>query len=165
MLNQNLVYQTTPLNESSSGTQKQKELKKLDKLAKETNKVIYEISSVWPFQLFPDRLIIDESKITVVRRGLFFKRVLPITFDKIGTIKVNRSFMFASMEFDANLFTHAPSPLTHLYPKEANKAKKYIIGLMQAVNSGVDLSKLSIDEVREKLEKIGNIEDETAYLF
>lgn len=146
-------------------TEKAREIKKLEKLVSGTQKLIYEVKSVWPFQLFPDRLIIDESKVTVVRRGLFYKRVIPITFDKLGTVKVNRSFLFASLEFDAKLFTHGPSAVTHLYPKEANMAKKYIIGLMQAVQAGIDLSKLSVEEVREKIEQIGSVEDETAYLF
>lgn len=141
------------------------EFDKLGKLIDKTNSVIYEISSTFPFQLFPDKLIIDENKVTIVRKELFFKRVFPIMYEDLITVKVNRSFIFAAMEFEIKRISKRPRPVSFLNPREATLAKKYIMGLIEAKNAKIDLSKLSTPQIREKLEEIGKAGDEAETLF
>jgi|SRR5688572_17415747 len=136
-----------------------KEVEKLDKLAEETNSVIYEISSTFPFQLFPDKLIIDENKVTIIRREIFFKRIYPILLRDILTVRVDRSILFASMNFEVKRYTKNPRPIVYLSPRRANKARQYIMGLVQAKRAGIDLSKLTTDQIRERLEEIGKTQE------
>ncbi len=142
-----------------------KEVDKLGKLIDKTNSVIYETSSVFPFQLFPDRIIIDENKVTIVRKDLFFKRVFPIMYEDIITVRVNRSFLFASMEFEVKRISKKPRPIEYLKPKDATMAKKYIMGLVEAKKANIDLSKLTTQQIKEKLEEIGKARDEAETLF
>ncbi len=141
------------------------EVDKLGKLIDKTNSVIYETSSVFPFQLFPDRIIIDENKVTIVRKDLFFKRVFPIMYRDIITIRVNRSFLFASIEFEVKRIYKKPSSISYLKPKEATKVKKYIMGLVEAKKAGIDLSKLTTQQIKDKLEEIGGADEEAETLF
>ena len=154
--NNGTVYVDSTLNKDSE---------KLDKLVKESNHTIYSLASTFPFQLFPDRIIIDENKITIARKELFFKRVFSILYNDILTIKVNRSFLFASIEFDVKRAREKPRPVVYLHPSEASLAKKYIIGLVQAKKAGVDFSNLTTKEIRNKLEEIGAAEEEAENLF
>lgn len=149
----------------ASDGEKQKVRDKLNRLVKGTQRVIYEVKATFPFQLFPDRLIIDENKVTIVRKNLFFKRVFPITYDNLVTVKVNRNIIFASIEFEVVRFAEPPTTMTYLKPAEADKAKRYITGLLEATKEGIDLTKLDINEVRRKLEQIGSPEDEATRLF
>lgn len=141
------------------------EIKKLDKLADEAGEVIYELSSVFPFQLFPDKLIIDKNKVTIVRKELFFKRTFPMLIRDIRTVKVTRGILFASIEFEIRGYETNPRPTNYLLPHEATKAKQYILGLMSASRERVDLSKVPTKEAKRKLKKIGSAEEETETLF
>lgn len=142
-----------------------KEVDKLGKLIDKTNSVIYETSSVFPFQLFPDRVLVDENKVTIVRKELFFKRVFPIMYEDVLTVRVNRSFLFASMEFEVKRISKKPRPIAYLKPKEATMAKKYIMGLVEAKKANIDLSKLTTEQIKEKLEEIGKADEEAESLF
>jgi hypothetical protein len=141
------------------------EVKKLNKLVIETNRVIYELTQVFPFRLFPDKIIIDENKLTIIRRGLFYKRVTPIPYDRLVTVRVNRSFYFATIDFEVFRFAEDPPPINYLSPKEANAAKSYIMALIQVTQQGIDLSKVPIEETKTKLLQIGSPENEAAHLF
>lgn len=162
---QGTVYINTDKPAENKTPEAKKEIKKLDKLVTEANRVIYEVESVFPFQFFPDRLVIDENKITFIRKHLFFKRIYPIPYDSIATVRVNRTILFSSLEFEVTRFTDPPSRLTHLNPAKAARAKRYITGIMQAKKEGVDLTKLDIEELKVKLEKIGSSANETTKLF
>ena len=142
-----------------------KEFDELGKLIDKTNTAIYEISSVFPFRLFPDKIIIDGNKVTVVRKSLFFKRVFPIMYEDLITVKLNRSFLFAAIEFEIKRISKKPRPISYLRPKEATLAKKYIMGLVEAKSAKIDLSKLSTQQIREKLEEIGKADEEVETLF
>jgi hypothetical protein len=141
------------------------EMVKLEKLTEETESVIYEISSVFPFQLFPDRLILDKNKLTVVRKDLLIKRIFPILIEDIMTVKVNRGPLFASIVLEARGYEMNPNPITFLKPEDASRAEKYILGLIKAKREGVDLSKLSTSEIKGKLAQIGGSTEEVKTLF
>jgi hypothetical protein len=141
------------------------EILKLEELVKETETVIYQLSSVFPFQLFPDKIIIDKSKVTIVRKEIFFKRVFPILIENIKTVKVSRGLLFAAMEFEITGYEENPRPVTFFWPGEATKAKQYIFGLIQAKKGGVDLAKLTTVQIKKRLEEIGKAEEEVESLF
>ncbi len=138
---------------------------KLGELVSKTNNIIYEISSVFPFQLFPDRIIVDENKVTIARKDLFFKRVFPLMYEDILTVRVNRGLIFAAMEFEIKRARLNPRPITYLWPKEAANAKKYIMGIIEAKKQKIDVSKLTAGQIRETLEEIGQAEEEAENLF
>lgn len=152
-------------NEAEPKTEAKKELKKLEELVEKTKDIIYETSSVFPFRLFPDTVVVDENKVTLTRRDLFFKRTFPIMYEDIITVKVDRGILFAAMEFEIKRLDKKPRPITYLNPKEASTAKKYIMGLVEAKKAGINLSKLDTAQIRQKLEEIGTAQDEAETLF
>ncbi len=132
---------------------------KLDALAMESNSIIYEASSVFPFQLFPDKIVIDVNKITVDRRDFLFQRVYPILIEDVLTVRLDRGILFASLIFEVNKFIQIARPITYLKPHEAATARQYIMGLVQAKKAGIDLSKLTLDQIRIKLKEIGKTQE------
>lgn len=153
------VYINPEEPKTSPRVEAQVEIKKLDKLASEANHVIYELSSVFPFHLFPDRIIIDENKVTIVRKEILFKREFPILYKDILSVKLNQGIIFAALEFEVRRFTKNPRPIDYLWPNEALLAKKYIMGMVEAKRAKIDFSKLKTGEIRQKLEEIGNTEN------
>lgn len=165
MADKGTIYLNSPPSQLRQSSNVVKDNIKLDKLVREKNIVIYELSSAFPFQLFPDKIIIDENKVSIVRKELFFKRIFPIMIDDILTVKINRSILFASLEFDIKRYEENPSPTTYLWPKEASLAKRYIFGLVQAKRENIDLSALSTKQLKRKLLEIGRASDEADTLF
>lgn len=164
MANGQTVYVS---NESERKQESSEESKKLTQLASETSDVIYEVRSVFPFQLFPDKLIIDTNKITIVRKELFFKRIIPISYEDLITVMVNRSIIFASIDFDVKRLdrSHNPRGITFLWPAKATIAKKYITGILTAKKAGVDFSKLTTTQIKKRLKEIGSGTEEAEALF
>lgn len=138
---------------------------KLNTLAKETEAVIYDIASVFPFQLFPDKLIIDKNKVSIIRKSLFFKRIFPILYEDIRTVKINRSILFCAIEFEIRGYEQNPGAVTHLWPKEASKAEKYILGMTKANRAEVDMTKLPVNKIRGVIKKIGETQEDVERLF
>lgn len=138
---------------------------KLNNLAQETDEPIYEIGSVFPFTLFPDKVIIYKHRVTIVRKDLFFKRVFPMLIEDIRTVRISRSIIFATMEFEVVGYEENPRPVTTLNPTDAIKAQKYVVGLIRAKRENIDLSAISNDTVRDKLEEISAEETEAAKIF
>src|SRR5258706_2133265 len=142
-----------------------KEVDKLGKIIDRTNNVIYELCSVFPFQLFPDKIIIDENKVTIVRKEFLFKRIFPIMYEDLLTIRVNRGLFFAAMEFEVKRLAKKPRPISFLSPKRATVAKQYIMGLVEAKKANIDFSKLTAGQIKQRLEEIGKASEEVESLF
>lgn len=143
----------------------QKETQKLEKLVADSDEVIYEATATFPFQLFPDKIIVDKNKVTVVRKEFLFKRSFPILIEDLRTVRVNRGLLFSSIEMEIMGFDQNPSPITHLSPVVATKVKQYLLGLMEAKRTGIDLSVLSAREVKNCISKIGTSDEETNSLM
>lgn len=145
---------------------KTKETEKLDELVKESSEILYEVSAVFPFQLFPDKVIINTTKVTVVHKGLFFKHIFPILIRDLNTVKVSRGILFASLSFEIKSFEENPEPVSFLWPDQAGKAESIILGLLSAVRAeGVDVSKVPLKKVKKSAEKIGASTEKPENLF
>jgi hypothetical protein len=127
---------------------------KLKDLASQST-VIFETQSVFPFQLFPDRLIVESDKVTIVHRTFAWKGIFPILLDNLNSVSVNRGLLFAALSFELTGYENNPGDIVHLWPENAAKAKRYIMGLLNAKKQGVDISKIPITEIKDDLEKIG----------
>lgn len=146
--------------QSQTNTTINSQLNDLDDLIKESNTTICRISSVFPFQIFPDEIIVDANKITIVRRNLLFKRSFPILINDILTIKVTRGIFFASMSFEVRGFEQNPNAVTFLWPEKATEAKVCILGILNVKKQNLDISKIPVELLKEKLTQIGEAEEE-----
>jgi hypothetical protein len=135
-------------------TEIQKETQKLENLAEEST-ILFEAQSVFPFQLFPDKIIVESDKLTIIKRNLLVKNVFPILFDNLNSIAVHRTFIFASISTEVTGYEENPGDITHLWPKDAAKVKRLVMGILHAKNQGVDVGKIPIEDLLSGLEGIG----------
>lgn len=153
------VYINKPKNKNKSKDKSQTE-KQLSRLASETKTVILRVSSVFPFQLFPDEIILDRTKVTIVRRFLFFKRIFPILYEDIRTTRINRGLVFASIEIELSGYERNPNPVTHLWPEKAIKVENYIMGMLKTLKDGVDLTGIGKEELAKRIENVGESQED-----
>jgi uncharacterized protein YfeS len=69
------------------------------------------------------------------------------------------------MEFEIKRYEQNPRPVVYLIPSEAALAQKYIMGLIQAKRENVDMSKMTREQIMDRIEQIGGGRDEAETLF
>lgn len=127
---------------------------KLTEIA-ERSKLIYTAKAIFPFQFFPDEIVIETDKVTVIHRTLWYKTVHPMPLDYLMSVTVTRGILFAAISFEITGFETNPGDITHLWPGDAAKAKRYIMGLIEAKKENIDLSPVKPSEIRDQVEEIG----------
>ncbi len=134
------------------------EQKKLDTLVENSNQILYKTRTVFPFHLFPKEIIVDINKVSVLDRQLFDTgRIRSITIRTISDIFIDTGFLFAKLSIIDRDFTENSMHIDYLPRDEAVKIRRIIQGLMVGYEKGIDFTKLSAEEIVDKLEEIGKI--------
>lgn len=143
--------------ENKLGSQK-KNTKKLDELTKMTENRIYKLSAIFPFDLFPNKILIEQKQVIIIYKQFFFtSQDYHILIEDILMPIVETTLFFATLKLELGQggFHQNPPPVTNLNKKEALKAKRIIVGLTVCQKENIDLSHLSKKEISEKVEEIG----------
>lgn len=131
-------------------------MKKVDFLIKRSDEVVYRIKSVFPFDFFPDEVIVDRTKIDILY-GMFFatREIMSILIENIYEVTIDYSLFFATLRFRVIGYQVDPPPIYFLKKNEAIRLRHIVTGLILAHKDKLDLRELTIEEVRDKMERIG----------
>lgn len=141
---------------ATKNDEKEKNIRKLTRLSRESEKVIMRLQAVFPFNFFPDEVIIDEAKVSVIHKIFFFSRqIRSIAHEDIFNVVVEHSILFATLEIADRYFIMEPLRIPYLKKDEAIQARKIIQGIIIAKQNGIDLAPLDVNEIRAKIEKLG----------
>lgn len=136
--------------------QKNEEQQKLDKLLDKSNRIIYRTQTVFPFDLFPDIIVIDESKIEVITRTFFYtEQHFPILLKNVHGVTILNSIFFSSVHFEVTGVETDPGEIKYLWNEDAIKIKRIITGVTAAIKEGIDLSQIPLHDLQSKVEEIG----------
>jgi hypothetical protein len=83
------------------------------------------IKAIFPFDLFPDELIIQEKSVSVKKNYLIYSNTETMLIKDIGLVTINDGLFFASLTISYK----APMDdvhITKLWPSEAYKAKSFL---------------------------------------
>lgn len=133
-----------------------KEVAKFEQTLKGSHNILFRCKSVFPFDFFPDELIIDENKVDV-RHGLFFMSTQTTSIPYKNIIKATSTtgLFFASLVIEMEVYIQQPDPINFLWIKDAIKARRIINGLISAHKQGIDLSKIDLEQAKDEVEEIG----------
>lgn len=150
------IYIADPIFPQPQKAEKDKEADKLETLATQASRILFTVKTVFPFDPFPKKIIVDENKIDIFYNTFFATtKLFPIMLSDILTVKVSTGIFFASMEFEIEDYETNPPPINYLPRTDAIKAERIITGLIAAKRAKVDLSKLRREEVLRNTEYIG----------
>jgi len=96
------------------------------------NKVIMKIHSVFPFDLFPNTIVLQKDRIDIIHRPFFFtKEVFTVFINDIRTIRINTGPFFASLSFELKgmMEEQNPGSIRFLRRKSAQKIRKLALDL------------------------------------
>lgn len=129
---------------------------KFDTLVRGCKRVLLKISAFFPFDLFPDEIIVDECKVSIVFREFFFSEdIHSINIDMIRDVDVETGPFFAKLQIVPDGYPGHPLIVRYLKKKDANLARSVIQGLMVARRNDIDLSKINEPDLVSKLELLG----------
>ncbi len=131
---------------------------KLFNLVSKSEHILLKVASVFPFDLFPDSLIIDENKVTFCHKE-FFKtaEIHPVLIEDITDVLVDTGPFFASLKVIDSSNERFPVTLTVGFLKNttALQAQKIIQGLIAAKKQGIDFCQFDTEELKQQLERLG----------
>lgn len=122
-----------------------------------TARRLLRIVAVFPFQFFPDELIVDEFKVTIVTRTFFFDtgRMRSVLFRDITGISLDMGLFFAALGFGERGFAQDKAYTNYLWKDQAVLARRLIEGMVILSDEKVDTTKLTLEELLERAEKLG----------
>jgi hypothetical protein len=144
------------------------EEQKLNNLISKSKRRLLEVSTVFPFDFFPDTIRIDENKIDLIFRSFFYtKHLVPILIPDISTVLLSSSVFFASIHIQLNkprppgLDLYLGEPIKYLWKNDAIKTRRVIMGLVIANQQKIDIAQIPTSELITKVEEIGKSKEYT----
>jgi hypothetical protein len=129
---------------------------KMLSLAKASNSILFKATTVFPFNFFPDTIIIDKTKITIIERLFFYHQdIRSYAIEDILNVEVGTSIFFSTLTCLTRYDNRKVFALRYLRKKDASFAKKLIQGLIIAKREGVHIEELSKEEIMTHGEVIG----------
>ena len=136
--------------------EKDNQKEKVDRLIKKSNRRIMSISSfsIIPFNLFVNRIEVEESRVTFIFRQPFTFQSHSVDIADISNVFIESAFFFANMQVVSRTFIQNDITIGYLNKTEANKIRRIIEGLRTFTHSGIDTSVYEIDELIDKIEEL-----------
>lgn len=139
---------------------------KLENMANRHDIEILRIKGVFPFDLFPDTLIIDTTKVTIVKSQMFAtENIITIPLKDLADVHIQTALFLAGLTIAYMPQASSPGMLKPeeeqiacLKRSDAIRAKNIMKGIMVAQAEEIDIAKLSPEEVFALIEKIGHSE-------
>ena len=134
------------------------ERKSLSQFVKEYNQVLLDISTVFPFILFPDTLRIDLQKVSIIHSEFFWsKREETINISDILAVSVESGPLFATFIIKTKFFTQKPLRIRYLIKSEATMTRRIIHGLMLVKKKDIRIDEAEPSKIIAMLEEVGKM--------
>jgi hypothetical protein len=120
---------------------------------------LHKILAVFPFDFFPDEVVLDRFKVDVVRKQLFGTervRTFPLSGNLMVTVTKNP--FFASMEIK-DMATNTISTVRYLSPQKALYMRQLIMGMVMGIRQGINFNQLSDNEVVMTILELGRVDE------
>ena len=156
VFNPGLPSEPNLLEVSSAPTDTKQEREKLDGLLHRKDQNLLHATAIWPFDLFPNEVLIDSTKVSFIFKNFMFKETRAVLIKDISDVVVDATPFFATLTVvDKGLVENSLS-IRFLNKEAALSARRIIQGLMAAKHEmNLDFAMLPLDELREKLEQLG----------
>jgi len=151
--NTQISEEKVPLQESPHA-----DTQSLEQFVKENNPTLLEISTVFPFILFPDTLRIDLQKVSIIHSEFFWsKREETINISDILAVSVESGPLFATFIIKTKFFTQKPLRIRYLIKSEASIARRIIHGLMLVKKKKIRIEEAEPSKIIAMLEEVGKM--------
>jgi hypothetical protein len=134
----------------------------VEDIINKSNRVLLHVKAVFPFDLFPNELIIDLAKVTFVMKEFFGSGTMEAVYVKdIADVIVETGPVFSTLRIVDISFGANKHFIHYLKKKDAFRARELIEGLITASKEGLDLTKLEAGDVISAITKLSGMQKVT----
>lgn len=141
-------------NTKNVATKKEADAKIVDDLVRKSNRLIIGISSIFPWDLFPTNIEVEESRVTFHFNQLFSSQSHSVDMKDISNIFIETSFFFATLQVVSRTYIQNDIKIGNLNKEKARKVQKIIEGLRTFAEHDIDTSNYEIDELISKIDEL-----------
>lgn len=117
---------------------------------------LLEVSSVFPFAIFPDTLRVDRQKVVVVHRGFFqTAQIINIQIDDLQSIEADVGPLFGTVSITTKQFSNTVNKVHHLSRKDTIEAQSLLQGFVIANQKELSHSEIEKHELIKLLKDLG----------
>lgn len=142
-------------NTKNQATKKELDRQTVDDLVKKSNRVIISISSkIFPWDFFPDTIVVEESRVTFVFRQFLASQSHSVDIKDISNVFIESSLFLATLQVVSQTFIQNDIKIVHLRRNQAEKVRRIIEGLRTFIQNNIDTSDYEIHELISKIEEL-----------
>lgn len=148
----------------SQGKQESEAIQRVNAIIAHQELELFRTKSLFPFTFFPDTIIIDTNKITIVKKEFFANEfITTIPLKDLSDVTVRTAFLMGSVTIE--YMPQASSPgamqsvhctITSLKRKDAIQIQNLLKGALIAKAEDIDIAKLPPEEVKSVITKFGS---------
>jgi len=159
--NFHILNHSLPLPDPMS-VRKRQATEKLNDAIGDAHDILVRASSAFPFNLFPDTVTVDRTKLTITHRDMFrVGEVMSIRIEDILNVTANVGPLYGSLSIATRFFDPSkPYVVNHFKRGDALKIKRIVQGYLIAKQNKVDCSALSTKELARTLDQLGHVAPE-----
>lgn len=134
-------------------TKKEDDIQIVNDLVKKSNRNIISISSIFPLDIFPTVINVEESRVTFTFNQLLSSQSHSVDIKDISNVFIESSLFFASLQIVSRTFIQNDIKIGNLWKAKAKKVKKIIEGLRTFSENNINTSNYEIEELIAKIEE------------
>lgn len=156
--NLNHSLQNRGIDDATQSMHKQTSIdkKNVENMVRKSNRILLNIRShKFPFDLFPNTINVEETRVTLITRTFFSSsQVHSVDVKDISNVFINFAPFFAQLVIISKTFLENNMQIDNLYKNEAIHTRRIIEGLRMFEEKKVDTSAYSSKELVSKLEEL-----------
>ena len=130
----------------------------MEGLVRKSNRILTSISSVFPFDIFPNVINVEEGRITIITRHLLSSEVHSVDIKDISNVFINTAIFFSQLVIISKTFEENEIKIRNLRPREAVYIRRIIEGLRTFEKNQIDTSHNTVEEILAKLKELSTTE-------
>lgn len=130
----------------------------LKKAVQQAHEVLARANTVFPVTLFPDTVLVDRTKVTIIRRNFFWSEdVMSIRIEDVLNVSASVGPLFGSLTIASRVMSTTDHfQINHFWREDASHLKHIIQGYVIAQHNNIDTAHLSKSELIETLQELGH---------
>lgn len=130
----------------------------LKNIVKKSHEILAQATTIFPFTLFPDSVIVDRTKVTIIKRNFFWSEdVVSIRIEDVLNATSGVDPIFGSLNVSSRVMNSTDHyQIKFLWKRDAMHLKHLIQGYVIAQHNEIDVAHLERDELIKTLCELGD---------
>lgn len=137
----------------NKASKKEEDKQTVNDLIKKSNRRIISISSLFPWNFFPNTIEVEESRVTFIFRQFLASQSHSVDIKDISNVFIESSPFFATLQIVSRTFVQNDITIGHLAVKKAHQVQMIIEGLRTFAEHNIDTSNYDVNELIAKIEE------------